>query len=189
MPVFNLYSKRQKKARGAPQDVFVYDDIPHRLRVQVIHIWRDAMGDLGQFGAQPERVYNFINDALCREYGTFCLSDDAMDTPFEAVTAHLLKAKDVDVALNVIELSFKCIEVFTSKYQYQSYAHPKATPEQAIAELNARFLEHGVGYQYEAGQDGESGQLIRKDSEIIHAEVMKPALVFLADKMYQGANE
>jgi hypothetical protein len=49
--------------------------------------------------------------------------------------------------------------------------------------LNLRFLEHGVGYKYEAGT------LIRIDSELVHAEVVKPALNLLRAKEYKGANE
>ena len=54
--------------------------------------------------------------------------------------------------------------------------------EEAIDELNQRFREHGVGYQY------ESGQMIRVDSQLIHSEAVQPALRMLADPMYEGAN-
>nr|WP_225225336.1 hypothetical protein [Komarekiella delphini-convector] len=46
-----------------------------------------------------------------------------------------------------------------------------------------RFREHGVGYQH------ESGEIIRVDSQIIHAEVVKPVLHLLSDPRFQGANE
>jgi hypothetical protein len=49
--------------------------------------------------------------------------------------------------------------------------------------LNQRFLEHGVGYQY------ESGEIIRVDSKLVHAEVVKPALGVLTNPIYSGANE
>jgi hypothetical protein len=59
----------------------------------------------------------------------------------------------------------------------------RINPDDALEELNARFLEHGIGYQY------ESGGIIRKDSELLHAEVVKPTLLFLNKKEYSGANE
>ena len=52
-----------------------------------------------------------------------------------------------------------------------------------LTELNYRFREHGVGYQY------ESGQIIKVDSQFVHSEVVKPALSFLSDPIYKGANE
>ena len=48
-------------------------------------------------------------------------------------------------------------------------------------ELNDRFKEHGVGYQF------ANGKIIRTDSELIHSEVVKPALMLLNQKHYAGA--
>jgi hypothetical protein len=47
--------------------------------------------------------------------------------------------------------------------------------------LNARFREHGVGFQY------ESGEIIRVDSQLLHNEAVKPALVLLRAREYAGA--
>ena len=44
MPIFDLYSYRQRSAKGELPDVFIYDDIPRELRVQIIYIWSDAIG-------------------------------------------------------------------------------------------------------------------------------------------------
>ena len=60
---------------------------------------------------------------------------------------------------------------------------PYIPPDKAINELNNRFREHGVGYQY------KSGQIIRVDSQLIHSEAVRPTLKFLSDPMYKGANE
>jgi hypothetical protein len=98
------------------------------------------------------------------------------------VAKHFLTSKDTDRVLDVIELSFRLVEKMTQGFQYSSYAHPKISPAKAITELNVRFLEHAVGYQY------ESGQLIRKDSELLHTEVVRPTLQLLADTRFQGAN-
>ena len=63
------------------------------------------------------------------------------------------------------------------------YFRSKISPDEAINELNYRFREHAVGYQY------KSGQIIKVDSQFIHSEVVKPALSFLSESMYKGANE
>jgi hypothetical protein len=62
-------------------------------------------------------------------------------------------------------------------------ARTRLEPSDAIADLNHRLLEHGVGYQY------VSGKIIRIDSQFLHAEVVKPALALLQDKRYHGAND
>ena len=46
MAVFDLFSKRQKHGRGEVPDVYQYKTIPEGLRVQIVHIIRDAFGDL-----------------------------------------------------------------------------------------------------------------------------------------------
>lgn len=66
MPIFDLFSKRQKRLRGEIPDVYVYDGLPPPLRVQIVHIWKDSF---------TLTHYKFIVDTLCREYGVFCLAE------------------------------------------------------------------------------------------------------------------
>lgn len=68
-------------------------------------------------------------------------------------------------------------------FHYINQYESNTSPEAAIADLNHRFQQHGVGYQF------ESGQIIRIDSAFLHSEVVKPALRMLADPMYEGAND
>ncbi len=56
-------------------------------------------------------------------------------------------------------------------------------PDDAINELNHRFREHAIGYQY------NSGQIIRVDSGFIHAEVVIPALRLLSSQDFSGAEQ
>jgi hypothetical protein len=75
------------------------------------------------------------------------------------------------------------ITTFIAKPEYQGMTEVKIKPEEAVKELNVRFKEHGIGYQF------ESGQIIRVDSEFTHSEAIKPALNFLTETIYKGANE
>jgi hypothetical protein len=59
----------------------------------------------------------------------------------------------------------------------------KQKPDDAVTELNARFKEHGVGYQL------ENGQIVRVDSQLLHANVVKPALALLSDPSFAGPND
>jgi hypothetical protein len=182
LPIFDLFSKRQKRLRGEVPDIFTYDDIPNPLRVQIIHIWQDAIGqDYGRGSANE--VYKLINDTLCREYGMFQLNNTPSSTWSEVISQYFLSCNEIEKTLDVIELVFNAIENITGDYGYRRDTQPKSRPDEAIEELNNRFLEHGVGYHFEAGQ------IIRKDSELIHAEVVKPVLNFLNEPEYKGANE
>ena len=163
MGVFDIFSKRQKKLRGEVPDEYTYDSIPEPLRVQIIHIWNDTSN---------RTACQSIVETLCREYGLFSL------VPREAYDARndrselgnfLLAERDPEKALDAIELSFRVIDLVTRKWDY----HAPERADDAIAELNARFQEHGIGYAF------EGGEIIRVDSQLLHAEAVKPALILL----------
>jgi len=58
MTIFDLFSKRQKRSRGEVPDVYQYETIPTELRVQIIHIIRDAFGDLYDFNGNEREDFN-----------------------------------------------------------------------------------------------------------------------------------
>jgi hypothetical protein len=193
MPINDIFSKRQKKLRGETPDVYIYDEIPQPLRVQIVHIWGDAFGYI----YRPDRyegllagyAYQSIYKILCREYGIFHLNNEhelrigTLSGYFSALRDFFVSVQETEKALDVIELSFQFIDRDTRDVNYHLSSRPSISADDAIKDLNVRFLEHGVGYKYEAGM------LIRIDSELIHAEVVKPTLSLLRAKEYNGANE
>jgi uncharacterized protein DUF7014/AbiJ-like protein len=183
MAVFDIFSKREKQRQGGFPDTYQYDKIPDTLRVQVLHIWESTIGkcDYPHENAASS-AYATIRSALCREYGKLFLWRDARVTPLRDLTNFFLNSKDTNKVLDVIELSFQGIDVGVRNNHHAFYMRQQS-PDQAIEELNARFREHGVGYQF------ESGQIMRTDSQLIHAEIVKPALSLLTPKYLSGANE
>ena len=66
MAIHDIYSKRFSKT----PDVYVYDDVPERLRIKIIHIIRDALGSpIYRNHDESDKVYEAISDVLCREHG------------------------------------------------------------------------------------------------------------------------
>ncbi len=190
MAIFNIFSKRQKKLRGEVPDVFQYTNIPESLRVQIIHIIRDALGvDKGNnvYGHQntEKSLFKYIHETLCREYGLFSLGKaNSRETYEEFVLNFLLQTLEHEKIIDIVELTFKIIDnLIRNDTQYNFYSTVKINPDQAIEELNQRFKEHGVGYQF------ESGEIIRLDSTYTHAEIVKPVLTILSNKKFKGANE
>jgi len=183
MPIFDLFSKRQKVLRGEVPDVYQYDTFPESFRVQIIHILRDALGNAQAYDSRTNEVYKSIHDVLAREYGVFVLSIEASRSGAQSgLYDFFLKAKSPETVVDVIELSFSVIDTYCRDWEFSGNSEPKITPDAAIAELNARLREHGIGYQF------VSGQMVRVDSTIVHTEVVRPALQLLADKLYAGAN-
>lgn len=181
MSIFDLYSKRRKRELGQTPDVYQYDEIPHALRVQIVHIWRAAFGDPGEFESLVPKLFELMHDILCREYGRFTLSD-RREGHYSAVVNFMIQTSSTDEVLDVVELSFRVLDKMVREHP-RSYGDVRQTPDDAIEELNSRFKEHGVGFQY------QSELLIRVDSQLIHSEVTRPALIFLSGKDYIGPNQ
>lgn len=184
MAVFDIFSKRQKRLRGEVPEIYTCDSIPQRLRVQIVHIIRDAIG-VDSYGSKAQDAFLFLHQSLCREYGQFSLgSGRHNESDEESLLNFLLQEETTDRVMDVIEISFQYIDKYIRydrEYSYQVTV--KATPENAIEELNQRFKEHGIGFQY------EGGEIIKVDSTYIHAEIVKPTINLLWNKKFEGANE
>lgn len=192
MAIFDLFSKRQKALRGDVPDVYTYENLPNALRVQIIHIWSDALGNANDYfnsygcGPNIKAAYKFIVDTLCREYGMFTLPtaveyEERMY--LNELANYFLQVDDVERQLDIVELSFKYIDRVTRKYGYLEKQNASESVDESIHELNDRFKEHGIGFHY------VDGEIIRIDSELIHSEAVKPALRLLNEKSYQGAQQ
>lgn len=187
LAIFDLFSKRQKKLRGDIPDVYVYDDLPQALRTQIIHIWFDTLGNGDQyFEGKVREYYPLIVNTLCREYGLFRLpgAKDYGDRDYINELANFfLREQDIERAIDAVELSFRVIDRATRDWEYLRRQNASKKADEAIEELNGRFKEHGVGYQF------VDGEIIRIDSELIHSEVVKPALRLLNQTNYAGAQQ
>ena len=187
MPMFNLYSKRRKRAGGEMSDVYVYDSAPQALRAQIVHILRDTLGDQEESsGARAHAVYELIVDTLCREYGVFELGSrfksHSRDYRQELIN-FILTEGNVDRFLDAVELSFQCVDRFTRAYDYLFRRNGAQLADAALAELNQRFQENCMGYAF------QSDQIVRVDSQLIHSQVVIPALQLLTDRKFSGAED
>lgn len=189
MGIYETYSKRLKKRERAGQpDVYQYDDLPRPLRIQIIHIWNSALGAAvlrtsGPRTTGPYTVWKLIHDTLAKELGVLYLAIHPDADPKEQCERFLLDA-NTNEALDIVELSFRCIRGLPQLMDYstlQTFTSQGA--EDAIEDLNHRFREHGVGYQF------EGGEIVRVDSQYIHAEVVKPAISLLNTAEFGGASE
>jgi hypothetical protein len=190
MPIINLYSKRKKLTeKGNQPEVYQYEELPLAFRRQVVHIWLDAL---------PKELWQIIHDLLARELGLFELSFDIHGDPFKQCEKFLLDSNtSSDNLLDIIELSFKFFNAFIHHkvenrlYHFDPYGFEKVDSEESLSqhrdevirELNHRFYEHAIGYQF------EDGQIIRVDSQFIHAEVVIPALRLLSNPNFAGPEQ
>jgi hypothetical protein len=120
--------------------------------------------------------------SLARELGVFSLAH-GFEGFKAAVHWFMTPAQPVPNLLDLVEITFHAINTYVRDLWAGTWSAPDGIsqhPDDAIAELNHRFLEHGIGYQF-------AGKVIRADSTFSHAEVIKPALELLSDNRFQNA--
>lgn len=159
--VIDLYSYRKRIASGEVPDVLVYDRLPYTLRVQIVHIWEESIGifrpPTGSFADDMSPNNNdawlLIHKSFAREHGLFNLTRDLNID--EQCKNFLLNETSVDSVLDLIEISFRCIEHIPRiiKRPYDRRAKGiSVDATDAIGELNERFRRASVGYQFENGR-------------------------------------
>ena len=158
VPVLDLFSHRNRVAAGDAPDVFVYDNLPEALRVQISLIWRNALGPyyvVGSYGLSPpnnNEAWEIIHDAVAREHGIFALG--SQPTIADRCVTYLLESPSVDKALDLIKFSFSYICKIMGDFSFHDRQNRgmKVSAGHAIDELNERFRRAGVGYQFEDGK-------------------------------------
>jgi len=185
MTIADLFSKRQQKTRPEAPDVHTYAQMPGPLRVQVAHILRDLFGHKVTYDLNCcVEAFGEIEQTLCAEYGLCILPTkppDLTSTPDVRVIDFLLHEEDQERVLDLVDVSFRLLTRLRLSPEWQSRI-PQEKFDRAVTELNRRFREYGIGYQY------ENGEIVRVESQFIHTEVVKPALALLSAEEYAEAN-
>jgi uncharacterized protein DUF7014/AbiJ-like protein len=191
MANYETYSKRQKGlAKPGQPDVYRYDDLPPRFRGQVTHILKEAIGHYhertGPFDHElpsPSNQYwDFIHKTTAEDLGHQFLPG-GYDDDRRARCLKYWAVAPTDEALDILELCFRVIDRWVrdmNPYDAQT-AKIQRAPDEAIQDLNGRFLEHSLGYQF------VDGHLVRMDSQFAHEEIVKPALALLSGEGFDGA--
>lgn len=178
MAIFETFSKRQKRLQsGGRIDPYVYDEIPNALRTQVKLIIKEVTGNsCDNFMYNSAKLlYKEIPDDEVFEY---CSN-------FSDTSYRILSAGAFEIFLDFIDLIFNVLFRNHQKGLYNNHFRVNNNVSQlvpdAIHELNYRFREHGVGYQF------VGHELVRVDNQVLHAEAVVPALTLLTQPGYEGA--
>lgn len=180
MAIFDLYSKRNK----VENDIYEYEIIS-KLRIQINYIIKDFLIK-NELKYSRERIVNFVYEALTREHAKQELYYSPIGgymSEESQIEHYILEEKNNDFVIDAIEICFKCISkinIFTNGTgEYPKYYDS----ENAIADLNTRFRENGIGYRF------ENNMIIKIDNELLHNEITKPTLSFLSNEIFKTVNE
>ena len=163
MALLDLFSRREKRFRRRPKDVpevYRYDDVPESLRVQILHILDRVLGDAAQVRDKrapdgPRQAYGVIVETLCKDFGVEALVGGRAASPRDhraELWEFLLGEQDIDRVLDAVELSFRCVDYVSRRFEYLQRPKSEQLASEAISELNVRFREHRIGYLYRTGE-------------------------------------
>lgn len=184
--MYKLYSQRKKEAEQGISDVYIYDKFCRAFRNQYLHIVEDV------FGIYPDVKYiykpngknidmwEFVCQAYAREKGLKYLetSYSCATNTYEAYEDYVDISDDSDF-LDLLDFTFT--EIISNKSIF-GHGYSEVV-NRAIEELNFRFKQHSLGYEF------VNGELIPKTNEFIHTETIKPALHLLNNKIFEGAEQ
>jgi hypothetical protein len=158
-----IYSRRKRQAEATGQDVYNYNVIPTRVRVQVVQMLEAGLGSAGRSTNMGEHVdnpcYEHIVKSMRLELDVHRLTDNKYANFQKELFLWLQQESNIDHWLDGVELSLQTMERWMSAQELSSLYRPSAKPNSVITEFNARLLEAAVGYQY------VSGEIVRIDSQ------------------------
>lgn len=190
MPVFKTFSERRRlEACGAEPEVYVYDEAPDFLRHQVCLAVAEGFG---QFREPREMLYGDpphgnqwweMADRVCRKELSSYLDHLTTRNLANRFLGYVHGTPNINDFLSAVEIACRLLSGMRDNRHSIKGRGAEMSGAEALEEINARFVQHAVGYQF------ENGWIIRIDSTLAHAEIVKPALRLLAAPAYRKAND
>ena len=179
------YSRRKREAQKEV-DVYVYDQVPLKARVQVSQILRAGLGDyfFRNDKTPCAQLYDYLYKHMCKELGVHQLSATDFGVRKDDMFLNWLEhEQDIDNWLDGLEAALTLIDGYVRSKLSDFGGWLGGTPDDVISELNARLREAAVGYEF------AEGIITRKDSEVIHRDVVIPTLQLLRNPRFAGADK
>ena len=202
------YRDFKRRLRGETDvDPLEYDVLPERLRTQMWYVIDGLIGPYeipwppgdprGWLQPPPasNETWSRLYDQMVREFGVPGVGGGSRDLRENCFNL-ILHGEDIDQVLFAVRVALNLVKERTDELDAKieqmrgmalrsgdlpQYLNSVSLAE-GIRELNSRFLENRVGYQY------DNGQMLRVDSEISHSEVVRPALQLLSAPHFSAAN-
>lgn len=176
--MYTLYSKRNKDASGDPE-IYVYDIFPLTFRNQVFYVLSDVLDYFADHGATD--VWNYLHRNYAREFGVKTLGPNYLSNK-EKVEVFVEQSSDIDF-LDFLDYSFSILSNLRNAPIYANEQDKNEVITHAFDEINFRFKQHNLGYEF------SEETLLRKDNEVLHQNVIKPALKLLIKPGFAGAEQ
>ena len=176
--VYELFSRRNRDKTKDP-DVYNYDKFPEGFRNQFLHIMLDVFEELKFSCSNPIQEFCRI---FAREKGMPSIYSRCRHeiNTWNAFCEYALNCSEIDF-VDLMDFAFAALVANKDVRNHINY-NSKSFVE-AIDELNERFKQHNLGYEF------SNGMIIKKTNKVTHETIVKPALKLLCDEEFKGAEE
>jgi hypothetical protein len=182
--------RKETLEKGDSPDIYTYDQAPPQMRHQICCAFSEGIGEyhvgdpyFGQSNSLNANKYWRNIDNICRKEIYSYLNFVGKRDIKEVFLNFLLQENDVDDFLSGVEIGCLCLTIVDDRFVRTALRGAVQSGVAALSEINTRFQQHSVGYQF------ENKNLIRVDSKIAHAEIVKPALKLLESRIFAKAND
>jgi hypothetical protein len=178
MALPNLYSRRKRLAEKQGDDVYHYDKMSLKLRNQILFIiegWDKKYSGFERYAPVSTTIVNMMREQL----GENRLSSDYASDKVDELYQWFRMCVRVDDLLDAIEIAVRVAD----HWHNRNFGDQETSYGMRLAQLNARMLEDGFGFQI------ENGQAIQISSTFVHKEVTIPALGLLSSPDYKSAED
>ncbi|MCQ2588591.1 MAG: HEPN domain-containing protein [Treponema sp.] len=180
--IFKLFTQRNEPEKQF--DVYEYEVLPEPFINQSFYIIYDFI-QLYKYDShiREEKIWNDIYDIFIRQIGVIGLDGYYINDSYEPRIENYYRTHNGNDLLNLIDLIFIYFDKYLRHNPPSGHYNISKILDSSINELNCRFKQYGLGYEF------INGELIKKTNEIIHSEVIKPSLKLLHDEKFKGAEE
>ncbi len=178
--MYKLFLERIRNRDGEPE-VYIYDEFPEAFRNQVFYIMADVLDQYEGYGGG---LWGYMHDTFSREKGLKKLGRHDQGLERYNVETYTNVSSQEDF-LDLVDYMFHLFDVGCRDIhpQYNYDLDTNALVDKAVEELNYRFKQHNLGYEF------VNGEIIRIDNKMIHQEIVKPALRLLYEEGLDGAED
>ena len=186
MDEFKLYSDRLYEAEGKFSDVYSYDKISQKLMNQMTLELQEFFHDLAyENNLMFYQILNEVISLLKRGHGTYYFDNNSTVGNWiygsRSVDKDLLILNYLNSGIIVAKI-LDVIDLLIDRIKINNIDRGKKI-DGVIERLNYRFRSNGFGYLI------ENYKIIRIDSLLTHAEIIKPVLYLLSNNpLYKSAN-
>jgi hypothetical protein len=188
--IFETFAQRKRlQSRKGEPEIYTYDQAPEHMRHQICVALSEGIGNFHQFTGNEFHAPPNAND-LWKEMDRICRKEIQSYLNYtqewnlkKRFLQFVAEVNDMDDFLSAVEIGCIALSIAKDEYNQTRERGAQQTVADSLEEINRRFEQHAVGYQF------ENRHIIRVDSKITHAEIIKPALSLLAAPSFAKAND